>query len=347
MSYSMVALVKAKREPGLWLERVPRPVPEKNEVLIKILRAAICGTDVHIYNWDSWAQQTIPVPMVIGHEFVGTVAEVGSDVKEFSPGDLVSGEGHLVCGQCRNCLAGRRHLCANTSGVGVNRTGAYAEYLCIPVTNVWNCDVSIPLEVLACFDPLGNAVHTAHSFDILGEDILITGAGPIGCMAAAIARYAGARHVVVTDINPYRLELARKCGATLAVNVAEEDFETVQNQLEMKEGFDVAMEMSGSPMALNQILRNMCHGGKIAMLGIIAEETAIDWNLVVFNGLTIKGIYGREMYETWYKMTTMIQSGLDISKIITHRFHYTDFEDAFEVMRSGNSGKVVLNWEDS
>ncbi|WDP91144.1 MAG: L-threonine 3-dehydrogenase [Desulfobacter sp.] len=341
---TMKALVKAAPEPGLVLQDVPVPEISHNEVLIKILKTAICGTDVHIYNWDAWSQQTIPVPMHVGHEFVGTVAAVGSHVTDFKPGDLVSGEGHLVCGHCRNCLAGRRHLCKNTKGVGVNRPGAYAEYLAIPVTNVWYCDPSIPLDVLACFDPLGNATHTALSFDVLGEDVLITGAGPIGCMAAGIARHAGARHVVVTDINPYRLDLAKKAGATLAVDVSKEKLKDVQAKLGMKEGFDVAMEMSGNPSALNDILDNMCHGGKIAMLGIMPESTPIDWNKVVFNMLTIKGIYGREMYETWYKMTTMIQTGLDISPLITHRFHYTEFEKGFEAMRSGNSGKVVLDW---
>ena len=343
---TMKALVKARSEKGLWLQDVPVPVPGKDDVLIKIIRTAICGTDVHIYNWDAWAQQTIPVPMHVGHEYVGRVAEIGENVRDFKPGDLVSGEGHLVCGQCRNCLAGRRHLCANTSGVGVNRPGSFAEYLAIPVTNAWYCDASIPLDILTCFDPLGNAVHTALSFDVLGEDVLITGAGPIGCMAASISRHAGARHVVVTDINPYRLNLAKTAGATVVVNAAEENLKDVQKRLGMKEGFDVAMEMSGSPAALNSIVENMCHGGKIALLGIIPENTAINWNKVVFNGLTIKGIYGREMFETWYKMTTMIQSGLDISQLITHRFHYTDFEEAFAVMRSGNSGKVVLNWEE-
>jgi threonine 3-dehydrogenase len=342
----MKALVKAKRGPGLRLQNVPIPGIRKNEVLIKVLRTAICGTDVHIYNWDTWAQKTIPVPMPIGHEFVGIVAEVGEDVHDFKQGDVVSGEGHLVCGRCRNCLAGRRHLCMHTSGVGVNRPGAFAEYLSIPVTNVWYCDSAIPLDVLACFDPLGNAVHTALSFDILGEDVLITGAGPIGCMAATIARHVGARHVVVTDVNPYRLKLAKKAGATKAVNMMTTNLTDVQNKLGMREGFDVAMEMSGNPDALETILANMCHGGKIALLGIIPERTAIDWNTVVFNGLTLKGIYGREMFETWYKMTTMIQSGLDIRPLITHRFHFTEFEQGFEVMRSGMSGKVVLNWED-
>ena len=343
---TMKALVKAAPEPGLVLQDVPVPEIGHNEVLIKILKTAICGTDVHIYNWDKWSQETIPVPMHVGHEFVGRIAEVGSHVTDFKPGDLVSGEGHLVCGQCRNCLAGRRHLCKDTKGVGVNRPGAFAEYLAIPVTNVWVCDPAISTDVLACFDPLGNATHTALSFDVLGEDVLITGAGPIGCMAASIARHAGARHVVVTDVNPYRLDLAKNAGATVTVDVSKETLADVQKRIGMKEGFDVAMEMSGNPAALNDILANMCHGGKIAMLGIMPDNTEIDWNTVVFNMLTIKGIYGREMYETWYKMTTMIQTGLDISPLITHRFHYTDYEKGFEAMRSGNSGKVVLTWSE-
>ncbi len=342
---TMQALVKAKAEPGLWLQEIPIPEVGKNEVLIKIVKTAICGTDVHIYNWDAWARKTIPVPMAIGHEFIGVIAEIGENVIDFKPGDLVSGEGHLVCGHCRNCLAGRRHLCNSTSGVGVNRAGAFAEYLAIPVTNAWYCDRSIPTDILTCFDPLGNAVHTALTFDILGEDVLITGAGPIGCMAAAIARHAGARHVVVTDVNPYRLELAAKAGATLTVDVTQDSLSDSQKRLGMREGFDVAMEMSGNPAALQAILANMCHGGKIAMLGIMPGDTAIDWNTVVFNGLTIKGIYGREMFETWYKMTSMIQTGLDISPLITHRFHFSEFEQGFEVMRSGRSGKVILNWQ--
>ncbi len=343
---TMKALVKAAPEQGLVLQDVPVPEIGHNEVLIKILKTAICGTDVHIYNWDKWSQDTIPVPMHVGHEFVGRIAKVGSHVTDFKPGDLVSGEGHLVCGQCRNCLAGRRHLCKDTKGVGVNRPGAFAEYLAIPVTNVWVCDPAISTDVLACFDPLGNATHTALSFDVLGEDVLITGAGPIGCMAASIARHAGARHVVVTDVNPYRLELAKTAGATVTVDVSKEKLADVQKRIGMKEGFDVAMEMSGNPAALNDILANMCHGGKIAMLGIMPDNTEIDWNTVVFNMLTIKGIYGREMYETWYKMTTMIQTGLDISPLITHRFHYTEYEKGFEAMRSGNSGKVVLTWSE-
>ena len=342
---TMKALVKSKPEPGLWLEEVPVPEIEHNEVLIRIVKTAICGTDVHIYNWDKWSRETIPVPMHIGHEFVGRIEKVGTHVLDFKPGDLVSGEGHLVCGHCRNCLAGRRHLCMDTRGVGVNRPGAYAEFLSIPVTNVWYCDPTIPMDILACFDPLGNAAHTALSFDVLGEDVLITGAGPIGCMAAAIAKHAGARYVVVTDINPYRLKLAKKAGATLAIDVRTDKVEDAQKTLGMKEGFDVAMEMSGSPAALDTITDNMCHGGKIALLGIMPDKTAVDWNKIVFNMLTIKGIYGREMYETWYKMTSMIQTGLDISPLITHYFPYTDFEKGFDAMRSGNSGKVILDWE--
>jgi threonine 3-dehydrogenase len=341
----MKALVKAKKEPGLWIEKVPVPEPDHDEVLIRIQRTAICGTDVHIYNWDEWSQTTIPVPMHIGHEFVGVIEDVGSTVKGFKHGDLVSGEGHLVCGHCRNCLAGRRHLCMRTSGVGVNRPGAFAEYLVIPVTNVWYCDASIPLDVIACFDPLGNAVHTALSFDILGEDVLVTGAGPIGCMAVAVARHAGARHIVVTDVNPYRLKLAEAAGASMTVEVGKDDLSEVKEQLGMKEGFDVAMEMSGNPAALATIIENMCHGGKIALLGILSRTSDFDWNKVIFNGLTLKGIYGREMFETWYKMSSMIQSGLNIEPLITHRFHYTEFEEGFRVMASGMSGKVILNWD--
>jgi len=341
---TMKAIVKKKAEPGLWLDEVPVPEIGINDVLIKIMKTAICGTDVHIYNWDAWAQKTIPVPMPVGHEFVGKVERVGSNVTDFHPGDIVSGEGHIVCGRCRNCLAGRRHLCMNTSGVGVNRQGAYAEYLSIPVTNVWYCDRKIPPDILSIFDPLGNAVHTALSFDVLGEDVLITGAGPIGIMAVAIAKHAGARYVVITDVNPYRLELARKMGATLAVDIRSESIRDAQKTLGMKEGFDVGLEMSGNASALRDMLANMCHGGKIALLGILPPDTAIDWSTVIFNGLFIKGIYGREMYETWYKMTAMLQSGLDVSQVITHRFHYTEFEEAFLVMRSGNSGKVILDW---
>ncbi len=339
----MKALVKARSEPGLWLEDVPIPAVGNNDVLIKILKTSICGTDVQIWNWNQWAQKTIPVPMTIGHEFVGLVEQFGQNVQDYKVGDLVSGEGHLICGHCRNCLAGRRHLCAHTSGVGVNRPGAYGQYLSIPVTNVWPADGRIPLEVISCFDPLGNATHTALSFDVLGEDVLITGAGPIGVMAAAIARHAGARYVVVTDIIPYRLELARKMGATMVLDVRSQSIEQARKELGMKEGFDVGMEMSGSPQAFRSMLTNMCHGAKIALLGI-QPKTQIDWDLVVFNGLTIKGIYGREMYETWYKMTVMIQGGLDITPVITHRFDYRQFKEAFEVMGSGKCGKVILNW---
>ena len=340
---TMKALVKAEAKEGLWLRDVPIPPVGANDVLIRILKTSICGTDVHIWNWDAWAQRTIKIGMTVGHEFVGVIEAFGDDVHDYHVGDLVSGEGHVVCGRCRNCLAGRRNLCPNTSGVGVNRDGAYAQYLSIPVTNVWPCDPGIPLEVLSSFDPLGNATHTALSFDVLGEDVLITGAGPIGIMAAAIARHCSARHVVVTDVNPYRLELAAKMGATLALDVREHSIEDAQRQLGMKEGFDVGMEMSGNPDAFRSMLDNMCHGGKVAMLGIL-PTCEIDWDHVVFNGLTLKGIYGREMYETWYKMTMMIQCGLDITPVITHRFDYTEYEKAFEVMRSGQSGKVVLTW---
>jgi threonine 3-dehydrogenase len=342
----MKALVKAKPEPGLWLQDLPVPDIGINDVLIKIYRTSICGTDVHIYKWNEWARKTIPVPMHVGHEFVGRIVKAGTNVHDFKPGDLVSGEGHLVCGRCRNCLAGRRHLCMSPSSVGVNRPGAFAEYLCIPVTNVWYCDPSIPLDILSCFDPLGNATHTALSFDVLGEDVLVTGAGPIGCMATAIAKHAGARYVVVTDVIPYRLNLAKRMGATLALDVRYESIAESQKKLGMKEGYDVGLEMSGNPEAFASMLSNMCHGAKIAVLGLIPQDTVIDWDLVIFNSLTIKGIYGREMYETWYKMTAMIQTGLDISPVITHHFHYTEYEKGFEVMRSGESGKVILNWAD-
>jgi len=343
MKKTMKALVKAEPEEGLWLQDIPVPEVGKNDVRIRILKSSICGTDVHIWNWDAWARKTIPVPMAVGHEFVGVIDAVGENVEDFGPGELVSGEGHVVCGRCRNCMAGRRNLCPNTSSVGVNRPGAHAEYLVIPVTNVWAASEDIPQEVTSCFDPLGNATHTALSFDVLGEDVLITGAGPIGCMAAGIARYAGARYIVVTDVNPYRLALARQMGATLTLDVRTERIADAQTTLGMKEGFDVGMEMSGSPDAFRSMLDNMCHGGKIALLGLL-PPTEVDWHEIVFNGLTIKGIYGREMYETWYKMTVMIQGGLDITPVITHRFHYTEFEEAFEVMRSGQSGKVILDW---
>jgi threonine 3-dehydrogenase len=339
----MKALLKKEPREGLWLEQVPVPEVGINDVLIKIRKTSICGTDVHIYNWDQWSQKTIKTPMVIGHEFVGTVEKTGSNVHDFQVGDLVSGEGHVVCGRCRNCLAGRRHLCKDPTGIGIDRDGAYAEYLAIPVTNVWYCDPTIPADVLCCFDPLGNAAHTALTYNLVGEDVLITGAGPIGCMAAGIAKQVGARYVVVTDINPFRLELAKKMGATLTLDVRTEKIEDAQKKLGMKEGFDVGMEMSGSPQALQDMLRNMAHGGKIAMLGIL-PPTAIDWDFVVFNGLTIQGIYGRKMYETWYKVTMLIQSGLNIEPVITHRFHYTEYERAFEIIRSGKSGKVILDW---
>ena len=340
----MKALVKRKAEVGLWMEDVPVPEIGINDVLIRVLKTSICGTDVHIWNWDAWARKTIVPGLIAGHEFVGLVERVGDNVHDYKAGDLVSGEGHVVCGRCRNCLAGRRHLCPNTSGVGVNRAGAFAEFIAIPVANVWPADPRIPLEVLSCFDPLGNATHTALSFDLLGEDVLITGAGPIGLMATAIARHCSARNVVVTDVQPYRLELARKMGATVALDVSKgETLADVQKALGMKEGFDVGMEMSGHPAAFRGMIDNMCHGGKIALLGIL-PQTEIDWNKVVFNSLTIKGIYGREMYETWYKMTMMIQCGLDITPVITHRFPVAEFEAAFETMRSGNSGKIVLDW---
>ena len=341
----MRALVKSRREPGLWLGEVDVPKIGINDVLIKVLRTGICGTDVHIYRWDEWAQETIPVPMTIGHEFVGRIVETGSNVVDFFPGDLVSGEGHVVCGLCRNCLAGRRHLCAHTQGVGVNRPGAFAEYIALPMTNIWRHHESVSLDVAAIFDPFGNAVHTALSFPVLGEDVLVTGAGPIGIMAAAVARHAGARYTVITDVNPYRLDLARKLGVTLAVNVRETSLQDVQKRLGMTEGFDVGLEMSGSPAAFRDMIANMSHGARIAMLGIPSAEMSIDWHTVIFNMLTIKGIYGREMYETWYKMTVMLQSGLDITPVITHRFPYAEFERGFEAMLSGNSGKVVLSWE--
>ena len=344
---TMKALVKREARPGLWLEDVPVPAIGINDVLIRVDRTGICGTDVHIEKWDAWAAKTIPVPMVVGHEFVGEIVAVGANVSDFYPGDVVSGEGHVVCGRCRNCLAGRRHLCKATSGVGVNRPGAFAEYIALPQTNVWVLASGIDRDVAAIFDPLGNAVHTALSFDLLGEDVLVTGAGPIGIMAVAVARHAGARHVVITDMNPYRLALAERMGATVALDVRSGDLARVMADLDMKEGFDVGLEMSGSPAALAQMVATMCHGGKIAMLGIPAEPIALDWHTVVFNMLTIKGIYGREMYETWYKMSVMIQSGLDVAPVITHRFHYTEFEQGFAAMKSGASGKVILSWRDA
>jgi len=341
----MQALVKREAKPGLWLEEVPVPEMGINDVKIRVDRASICGTDVHIYKWDEWAAKTIPVPMVIGHEFVGEIVDVGINVRDFTAGMLVSGEGHVTCGLCRNCLAGRRHLCAHTSGVGVNRTGCFANYIVLPMTNVWHHDESIDRDVACIFDPFGNAVHTALSFPLLGEDVLVTGAGPIGIMAAAVAVHAGARYTVITDVNPYRLELARKLGVTLAVDVSHRSLGDVQKELGMKEGFDVGMEMSGNPRAFRDMLANLAHGAKVAMLGIPAGgEMSIDWNTVIFNMLTIKGIYGREMYETWYKMTVMLQSGLDIKPVITHRFPFTQFLAGFELMASGASGKIILNW---
>jgi threonine 3-dehydrogenase len=341
----MKALVKRNSTKGLWLEDVPESEIGINDVLIKIDRTAICGTDMHIYNWDSWAQATIPVPMVVGHEFVGEIVDVGANVNDFRPGQIVSGEGHVVCGRCRNCMAGRRHLCAQTSGVGVDRPGAFAEYLALPMSNVWEHRPGIDLDVAALFDPLGNALHTALQYDLLAEDVLITGAGPIGAMAAAVCKYAGAKNVVITDINPERLALARQLGATRTVDVRTEKLADVQRELGMSEGFDVGLEMSGNPSGFRDLLANMCHGGKVAMLGIPGEEMAVDWSQVIFNMLTLKGIYGREMYETWYKMSSMIESGLDISPVITHRLGYEDFQQGFDAMNAGQASKVILNWK--
>lgn len=343
----MKALVKQEAKEGLWLKDVPEPEMGINDVLIKVKRTAICGTDLHIYNWDSWAQKTIPVPMVVGHEFVGEIVAVGSNVNDYRAGQLVSGEGHVVCGRCRNCMAGRRHLCAFTSGIGVDRSGAFAEYVSLPMSNVWEHRSGIDLDVAALFDPLGNAVHTALQYDLLGEDVLITGAGPIGAMAVAVCRHAGARNVVITDINPQRLALAEKLGATSVVNAASQNLADIRRELGMSEGFDVGLEMSGNPSAFKDLLANMCHGGKVAMLGIPSEPLAIDWNTVIFNMLTLKGIYGREMYETWYKMSVMIESGLNITPVITHRLHYTEFQKGFDAMRAGDASKVILNWENS
>ena len=342
----MQALVKQHAEPGLWLSDVPEPKVGINDVLIKIKRTAICGTDMHIYQWDNWAKKTIPTPMVVGHEFVGEIVEVGSNVNDFRPGQIVSGEGHVVCGRCRNCMAGRRHLCSHTSGIGVDRPGAFAEYLSLPMSNVWEHRPEIDLDIAALFDPLGNAVHTALQYDLLGEDVLITGAGPIGAMAAAVCRHAGARHVVITDVNSERLALASTLGADRTVNVLHESLSDVKKELGIVEGFDVGLEMSGNSSAFNDLLENMCHGGKVAILGIPSENTTIDWNRVIFNMLTLKGIYGREMYETWYKMSVMIESGLDISPVITHRLSYKDFQQGFDAMSSGVASKVILNWED-
>ena len=342
----MTALTKQFPREGVWMQTVARPVPGPNDLLIRIRKSSICGTDVHIYNWDDWAARTIPAGMVVGHEYVGVVQELGSEVSGFSVGDRVSGEGHVTCGHCRNCRAGRRHLCRNTQGVGVNRPGSFAEYLVLPAFNAFRIPDNISDDVAAIFDPFGNAVHTALSFDLVGEDVLITGAGPIGAMACAVERHAGARNVVITDVNDYRLELALQMGATRAVNVAHEDLWAVaQTQLGMTEGFDVGLEMSGSGAALNQLLRAMNHGGKVALLGIPAAGVAVDWNDVIFKGLHIKGVYGREMFETWYKMAALVQSGLDLSPIITHHFPVAEFQQGFDAMRSGQSGKVILDWE--
>ncbi len=342
----MKALVKSQATEGLWLEDVPEPVVGNNDVLIKIHKTAICGTDIHIYNWDDWAQKTIPVPMTIGHEFAGEIVELGSNVSELSVGQIVSGEGHIVCERCRNCLAGRRHLCPNTIGVGVNRTGAFAEYLAIPAKNVYRPSRPMSTDLLACFDPFGNAVHTALSFNMVGEDVLITGAGPIGIMAAMVASHCGARNIVITDLNPYRLALAKKIvPRVLPINITEESISReLMNELGIFEGFDVGLEMSGSPQAFKTMLELMINGGHIAMLAIMPDGTGIDWNQVVFKGLFIKGIYGREIFETWYKGTMMVQTGLPLEKIITHHFDYRDFQQGFDVMRSGNSGKVILDW---
>jgi threonine 3-dehydrogenase len=342
------ALVKSKAERGLWLEDVPEPTVGINDVKIRVLKTGICGTDLHIYQWDSWASATVPVGLTIGHEFVGEIVEVGSNVADFAPGQVVSGEGHVVCGRCRNCLAGRRHLCAHTEGVGVNRNGAFAEFIVLPMSNIWLHSPWVDLDVAAIFDPLGNAVHTALAFPVIGEDVLVTGAGPIGIMAAAVARRAGARRVVISDPNPFRRALAEKVGVTLAVSTVGPEATTlrqVQERFGMQEGFDVGLEMSGNPGAFREMLDNMSHGAKIAMLGIPSEPMAIDWNRVIFNQLTLRGIYGREMYETWYKMTVLIESGLDVSGVITHRLGYRDYEEGFKAMQSGESGKVILDWQ--
>jgi len=342
----MKALVKRESRKGIWMEDVPLPDVGLNDVLIRILRTAICGTDLHIYLWNEWAAKTIPVPMVIGHEFVGEIVEVGENVNDFHSGQIVSGEGHVVCGRCRNCMAGRRHLCAHTSGVGVNRPGAFAEYISLPMSNVWEHRDGIDLDIASIFDPFGNAVHTALQFGLLGEDVLITGAGPIGCMAAAVCKFAGARNVVITDISDYRLGLASSLGATRAVNITRESLEDVQRDLDMGEGFDVAMEMSGAPSAFQDILNNLCHGGKVAVLGIPDKDYSIDWEKIIFNMITVRGVYGREMYETWYKMSVFIESGLDLNPIITHRLPIDEFQQGFDAMESGEAGKVVLDWID-
>lgn len=340
----MKALVKAKAERGIWMEDVEAPQIGHNDVLIKVHRTAICGTDIHIYQWNDWAKNTIPVPLAIGHEFSGEVVDLGVEARGLEIGDRVSAEGHITCGVCRNCRAGRRHLCMNTSGVGVNRAGAFAEYLSVPAFNVFKLPDTISNDMAAILDPLGNATHTALSFDLVGEDVLITGAGPIGIMAVAIARYAGARHIVITDINDYRLDLAKKMGASRTLNVLQESLDDTMRDLGMEEGFDVGMEMSGNPDAFRDMLRTMHHGGKIAILGIPPSEMSIDWNEVIFKGLELKGVYGREMFETWYKMSSMLQSGLNIDPVITHHFDIGEFQSAFELMESGQSGKIILHW---
>jgi threonine 3-dehydrogenase len=340
----MKALVKARAEPGIWMQDVPEPKVGHNDVLIKVHRSAICGTDMHIYNWDAWAQKSVPVPMAVGHEYAGEIVEIGSEVYGFKVGDRVSGEGHITCGHCRNCRAGRRHLCRNTAGVGVNRPGAFAEYLTIPAANVFALPAAIDDEIASILDPLGNATHTALAFDLVGEDVLITGAGPIGIMAVAIARHCGARHVVITDVNDYRLQLAAKMGASRALNVGRASLDDAIRDLGMEEGFDVGFEMSGNPSAFREMLRTMNHGGRISMLGIPSSDTAIDWNQVIFKGLVLKGIYGREMFETWYKMASMLQSGLNVRPVITHRLGVRDYLEGFQIMNSGQSGKITLDW---
>ncbi len=341
----MKALVKKERAPGIWLEDVPEPSVGPNDVLIEIAKTAICGTDMHIYKWDAWAQRTIPVPMAVGHEYCGRIVELGSEVRGFAIGDRVSGEGHITCGYCRNCRAGRRHLCRNTVGVGVDRPGAFAQYLALPAVNAFKLPDAITDDIASILDPFGNAVHTALAFNLVGEDVLITGAGPIGIMASAVARFAGARHIVITDVNDYRLGLARRMGASRAINTSRESLDDTMRDLGMQEGFDVGLEMSGNAQAFREMLRTMHHGGSVAILGIPPDETAIDWNQVIFKGLTLKGIYGREMFETWYKMSSLLQSGLDLTPIITHHFALKQFDEAFRTMGSGQSGKVILDWK--
>jgi len=341
----MKALVKAKAEPGIWMQDVPEPKIGPNDVLIRMKKTAICGTDMHIWHWDDWAQRTIKVPMAVGHEYCGVIVEMGSEVRGLAVGDRVSGEGHITCGYCRNCRAGRRHLCRNTVGVGVNRPGCFAEYMSLPASNVFKLSAGISDEIASILDPFGNATHTALSFSLVGEDVLITGAGPIGIMAVAIARHVGARHIVITDVNPYRLELARRMGASRALDVRTETLDGAMQDLGMEEGFDVGMEMSGVPSAFRELLRTMHHGGSVALLGIMPKDTGIHWDEVIFKGLVLKGVYGREMFETWYKMASMLQSGLDISPVITHRLGIEDYRKGFETMASGASGKVILDWE--